>query len=233
MNHHYVDLARKTSFGEPFSFQSGRGRLENTGDPLSRKLHVVCDACNSGWMSRLQKKTKNVLGPIINGEWPLLFRMSDLKTLAAWATMFTMVFEFADPHTVGVPFTQRNEFRRTQTPPNDWKIWIAPFNGKRWSKRTHHWGLGLYPGTPEENRSKPCNVQITTAVIGSFLFQTFRFDPSIGYLDLGTEYETAFGLNPIWPLKQPPKTGAIQIPSDDNADHIAFALRNILIDMFP
>jgi hypothetical protein len=41
------------------------GPLHRKGDARSQKLKVVCKACNSGWMSELQDRTKPVLLPLL------------------------------------------------------------------------------------------------------------------------------------------------------------------------
>lgn len=44
------------------------GQLTQKGDARSRKLKVVCKACNSGWMSGIQTITKPILLPLLIGE---------------------------------------------------------------------------------------------------------------------------------------------------------------------
>jgi hypothetical protein len=146
--------------------------------------------------------------------------------------MFTMVAEFAHPQTVATPQSQREQFRATLIPPPDWRVWIAPFDGRVWNKKFHHIGMGLFE-FPEPNRVPPCNVQITTAAVGKLLFQSFRFDPDAAYFQLTSFYGYSLNIVPVWPAQDTPIGRPIKVLSDNDADYVAVALRKLLMDSFP
>lgn len=106
------------------------------GDMLTDTIPCVCERCNSGWMSRLQTRAKPHIVPFLQATWPTLDRWAS-RSLAAWITMFTMVYEFRAPRTAAIPSKQRDTFRRTRDPIDGWEIWIAKINPNRW-RGSHH-----------------------------------------------------------------------------------------------
>jgi hypothetical protein len=74
-------------------------KLHRNGAPHSHQLQVACSSCNSNWMGSFQSRAGKHLPMLMRGEWPIL-PQDAMRTLACWATMVTMVIEFADPDTV-------------------------------------------------------------------------------------------------------------------------------------
>src|ERR1700680_1098249 len=52
---------------------------------LSSKAKVACEPCNSGWMSRLEKKAKAVIKDMIVQGTRKILQTRDLETIAAFA----------------------------------------------------------------------------------------------------------------------------------------------------
>ena len=100
--------------------------LKTSGDARSRKLMIVCAPCNNGWMSRLQVLAMPVLQPLLLSNKKTL-SLRKQKILAAWATMFTMVYETVNPEYAATTADQRQAFMNTQVPPKNWIVWCAPF----------------------------------------------------------------------------------------------------------
>src|SRR4051794_16250232 len=63
------------------------------GGPATLTARVVCEECNSGWMSKLQDRAKPVLIPLINGKSASIGREAQ-GVLASWATMLSMTTEY-------------------------------------------------------------------------------------------------------------------------------------------
>jgi len=58
----------------------------------------VCEGCNNGWMNDLEKQTKELLKPLIQGTTNLLSLSDDERaTLARWATKTGFVISHASP----------------------------------------------------------------------------------------------------------------------------------------
>ncbi|MEI2654404.1 MAG: hypothetical protein V9G12_20040 [Microthrixaceae bacterium] len=99
------------------------GLVKRTGMTHSLKK-VVCATCNSGWMSRVQKLVKPVLGYMIVTDESASSELDYDGAVAVclWLVMTAMVYDFADakPHPVllaGVP-----SHLRPNSPPPPW-IW--------------------------------------------------------------------------------------------------------------
>jgi hypothetical protein len=66
------------------------------GAATNRKEPVVCAPCNNGWMSRLEKKTKPIMLPMIDDE-PRELDKDDQRTIARWVDKVVMVWETTAP----------------------------------------------------------------------------------------------------------------------------------------
>lgn len=113
--------------------------------------------------------------------------------------MTSIVAEFTDKNTMGIPPSHRDELRKTGLPPNGWKIWIGPYEGKE-GRRYHHTSakvvshlvLGIVP--PE------VTTQISTFAVGSLCIHTFSsITPPIADLVETIEAEVVKPLVRIWP----------------------------------
>src|SRR4051794_20007268 len=60
--------------------------------PFDLKARVVCEPCNSGWMSQFDNEAKDILLPMLQVHGRELHRGGQEK-LATWALMKAMVFE--------------------------------------------------------------------------------------------------------------------------------------------
>jgi hypothetical protein len=109
--------------------RSRPGPLNRKGDARSQKLKVACVPCNTGWMSKLQDRTKPVLLPLLLRE-PKSIAGWDQNFLAVWLTMFTMVYETTIPEYAATTAHQRITFKEQIQPPEHWIFWCAPFDGK-------------------------------------------------------------------------------------------------------
>lgn len=181
-------------------------------------------------MSRLQNRAKPVLLPFLEGRWPVL-SAEDQTTLAAWATMSVMVFEFADMDSLVTPQVQRERFRKDQTPPEGWAIWVGHYNGSRWKACfTHHSYSGFLnpaePVFPPRRLPDKGNVQTTSFVVGSLFVHAFSSLPPLPAMPAVERSGVAsrFGLRCIWPdapeVAEPPDV----VLDDLQADWISRAL---------
>lgn len=103
--HHEIIRHQHDANLRPIGRTRSGGRLSRRQGPLrSVKLRIVCEKCNNGWMSGLQKKTKPILTAFIEGNWRKL-TPAEQRTLAAWAAMFTMAVEYGDPETAATSST--------------------------------------------------------------------------------------------------------------------------------
>jgi hypothetical protein len=169
-----------------------------TGSVTSRRIRHVCEACNNGWMSDLQTEAKELLIPMLSGIWIDPTPAQQL-VLARWATMFTMVYEYAHPPTVGISQDLRTQFMQTGRPPQAFRVWIGGYNGSRHGDVFHR-GLGLYRAVDDQADRSICNAQSTVFAFGRIFF--FVASSSTPLLDLAAlDPNTRFPVIEIWPAR--------------------------------
>ena len=82
------------------------------------KVNCVCsEDCNSGWMSELEIAVQPILSPMIRDGGQTLLSKEQQQLLAAWACKTVMVFEFTSAEPAFYTFAERDELRRTMSPP--------------------------------------------------------------------------------------------------------------------
>ncbi len=148
-------------------------------------------------MSRLQKAAKPAIVALLNGWAPL--NEKDQSALAAWATMFTMVYEYADPATVAVTQEHRDYFMRHRMAPPGWTVWVGKVDLKSEHPAiaNHHGANGLRfgpAGLPE-----PWRFQSTGFTVGSVFFQTLMIDAQLDPVKIGKQFD----LRVIHPFRGP------------------------------
>jgi hypothetical protein len=200
-------------------------RKKRSGDLQSRRLRIVCKSCNTGWMSKLQEKTKPNLLPLIQGE-VTAFDVSAQSLLASWIAMFVMVAEHFNPYTVTTPQAQRSYLLDTgKAPAENWKIWIGDFERKDWKGQLAHFTVPVssphhIPEIMDNGLPRP-NTQTMTFVVGRLFIHV-----ASSVTDIFEDWRLARPdlLAQIWPIKRniigwPPRMTI----SDRDADAIAGA----------
>jgi hypothetical protein len=128
-----VDARGSTAYHE-----MRHGRLARPGLVHAQRLRIVCDPCNTGWMSRLQSKTRDLLLPLIKAETKEILEI-DALVLAKWASMFAYVWEQAEPALITSTQKDREHFKDSaqslETPFIDpqLSVYMARYDGEFWS----------------------------------------------------------------------------------------------------
>jgi hypothetical protein len=201
-----------------------KGKLDRPGHPTSQRLRVVCEKCNTGWMSRLQERSKGILLPLLRGEW-WTFAEPELRTLSAWVTMFAMVYEWADELTVTSTESERLFLKNNQIPPANWRIWIGQFQGGE--GECVHTGLGTRQSQVDVSSNPKCDTHINTLTIGKVLFHSFATTSNLS-LEFPPVYAIGLGIVPIWPMQPFPANSPTRILNTRDALRIATTLRSVL-----
>lgn len=148
----------------------GEGPYKKTrqGDPLTHKLRVVCGACNGGWMSVLQNKTKPILTPLLSGDWSNLSE-ADLPILAAWVAMTAMVIDFENRGTQMISPEVRADFRKGKEAPANWEIYMGAYDD--FQDRTYlHSTRRLYIDYDNGDREPTDGISWTSIGLGKVRF---------------------------------------------------------------
>lgn len=107
--------------------QAGAKRTERQGHLSAKKLRVVCQRCNNGWMSQLESEAKPILTQILKDEQ---FDICSQKQniLALWITLKSIIGEHAEQDTHVTPINDRDLFRTQQVIPEYFAIYIGKHN---------------------------------------------------------------------------------------------------------
>jgi hypothetical protein len=159
---------RHTQIGRPGTLTTTEVS-HRAGGPLGANAKIVCQGCNSGWMSEIQKTAKQFLTPLIRGQNSTL-GLSAQRAIAAWCAMVTMTSEYLvrDPTAISITQAERDWLRDNRTPPADWKIWIG--RARTPMGLWHHYVVPIagsqdFREASSERLSTP-NTQTTTFSIG-------------------------------------------------------------------
>ncbi len=182
-----------------------------SGDPRSRKLKVVCNACNNNWMSQVQNRAKPHLVPLIEGREYKLPRQGR-SALSRWAALFSTVQEQIHTDLASVSAEDRAWIKERSTAPNNWLIWIGRFvdpAGHSRSSRTSVPVVSQEEFARRHSRAGPLryNGQASTFLVGNLLFHTLSAPRRLRF-----SFPSAIGqkLHRIWPtngngIKWPPQ----------------------------
>jgi hypothetical protein len=201
-------------------------RKKRSGDLRSRRLRIVCKACNNGWMAKLQERAKPYLLPLVRGEITVLDERAQ-AIVSAWITMFSMVAEHFDLAKVSTPQRQRRDFWKNQRPPATWKIWLGDYERGDWLGHLVHFALPIssehhVPEIMDNGMPRP-NTQTMTFTVGR-LYVTLCGSVTDIFEDW--QLKSTDILKQIWPLRRnlvawPPTTTM----NDRDADQIAGAFQ--------
>jgi hypothetical protein len=103
--------------------------IEYDTKSLNEQLPVVCEACNSGWMSELSRKVKDRFAPaMLDGE-PFSLGARDGAILAAFTFLKAVVTNHCTVEQYEPFFTRaaRERFRTSLEVPPLTKMWFAAF----------------------------------------------------------------------------------------------------------
>jgi len=200
------------------------------GSPLRSKVRVVCQKCNNGWLSVIQKNAKTHLIPLIDGRATVLGKDAQQK-IAAWCAMATMTAEFMkrDPETIAVPQHEREWLWKNGTAPPNWRIWIGRYQRHKWVGQWVHIALPVLESKDIPNDGTPTlpNTQVTTFVVGQLYIHVM----SCLYPEIVTQWTWGWGPAPevgrllvqISPLKESLIAWPPASLTDQSADLIASA----------
>ena len=184
------------------------------GNPIGATVPIVCERCNSEWMSQIQEKAKPHLIPLFDG-FDVTLSVAAQAAIAKWATMSTMTAEYlgrGDPH-IAVPQNDRALLMRGHIP-ETWRVWIGLLAHAGWKRQWQHAVLPILdaeylPQSVKDDDRLP-NTQTTTFAVGKLLVTTFSSPfPSITHgWDWRTAPRAGRMIRQIWPIT----TSSLRLP---------------------
>lgn len=97
------------------------------GELYTKKMKVVCKTCNNEWMSGIEEAVKPLLASFIKGD-AITLDADQLKLVAQWATLKTMVCEHDNRGTEVTPQTDRTAFMADGVIPAYFNIYLLSHN---------------------------------------------------------------------------------------------------------
>jgi hypothetical protein len=92
--------------------------------PFREKSKMVCEGCNTGWMSRLEDMAKPVLAPAIARTKACLFDLQAQWTAARWATKTVYVLQAQGPQLLAPP-VHPLLLKENVKPPQEVSVWVG------------------------------------------------------------------------------------------------------------
>ena len=195
-------IAQQRSPVEPFRQYYARA--------LNEKMAVVCEHCNSTWMSDVTNQIRQTFSELILNGAPVCVLPAGVELLAAFAFMKSVVADHGARR--DEPFytrAVRERFREMLTIPTDVQVWIAAYQGaQRYSGRFSTNYLKV------ENRGPLYGVEFYsfTYVVGQLVLQTLtprwkdirRRGRPIPLLDPSPSWNPA--VSRVWPSDRGPVT---------------------------
>ncbi len=167
------------------------------GHSLSKKVRVVCEQCNTGWMHAMEDAVKPLLEDLVWGR-PRTINVNEQRELAAWIAKTTMTAEFLMPSQVAIKKTERAAFKENLEPNKNWKIWIGLYQGLKWrAGGIFHHGLGLYP-PPHLIKVGVKNTQCTAIGLGHLF--VYAFSTEEDGVPFALSEQLAVNIPQIWPI---------------------------------
>jgi hypothetical protein len=190
-----------------------RTQIRAGGSPLHSKVPVVCVACNSGWLSRIQQRAKPYLLPLVEGRERILIGPRAQLAIATWATMATITAEFIHRRLASIAISNdaREAFRNAQHPLGNWRIWIGTYHRWRWDgcyvhacQPIYFEGQTVIPNVEEPNIPLP-TTQWSTFIVGKLYVHVASSMTSpdlIQKRDWRNAPRARDRLVQVWPLKE-------------------------------
>jgi hypothetical protein len=175
---------------------------EWTDTGLEMKARVVCEKCNTGWMSDIESKhARPVMAPLMSGEISASFGKNEARSLALFAFKTAVVVDHAHSPEGDRFFSrrQRYAFREHLFIPQNVVMWLAPFipqnRRRRFDYRISHHKGELAVGYELQRLTCTCNFGfLAFQVVAHKQLFNFNFAPLPGFEGLAV---------PFWPSLDP------------------------------
>lgn len=158
---------------------------ERQGQVLSKKIRVVCNECNNGWMSQLEEKNKPTLLRILKKECKTISK-EEIAHLALWSVVKCIVGEHAVKEMALTPYCDREMIRIKKIIPEYFRVYISRHTSSVKAAYSRHSSTISYnmdgpnPPLPE---GIDRNIQLTNFLVGDLYICIFSARLSDGNID--------------------------------------------------
>lgn len=164
------------------------------------KVKVVCQPCNSGWMSNIENRAKPFLGSLIQGHGRTLHREGQ-RELAVWGIKTAMMWQFTSKTRPIPPAIMKALYADDSKPPGNAQVWIGAYTGEA----GYSYPVSLSVRPKGAGLDAAVDAYGATFTVGHVAFQVFGHElPGVGG---GRRFADgsllARGFSPIWPFVEP------------------------------
>ncbi len=89
------------------------------------RIGIVCENCNGGWMSQLEGRVSQILGPIIKSGWTSSLSPVSQSDIAFWAVKTAFVMDHMYREERLIPDSEYRAFYDARQPLPSHMVWIA------------------------------------------------------------------------------------------------------------
>jgi hypothetical protein len=167
--------------------------------PGTRKFLNVCQTCNNGWMSRIEDECAPIVKQLILNKTTSISDEQQVS-LAKWATLMTIMAEFAYTGNQAITPDERAEFYTHKQPGSNFNVFLGRYVGTHYKQQHLHTGNEV--GSQDSILHRPgyelhANFQVSVFIIGSMLL--YVVSTSYKPLQPAASRFTYNGLAKIWP----------------------------------
>jgi hypothetical protein len=210
--------------------RSKSGVNDRPGGLQTIKIRVVCDACNNGWMNRIEREARPFLTQLINGA-QISLNAVEMAVVARWIAVKCIVAEHATPNYELTPRADRVVLREHGVLPEYFRVYLINHKVAHGIGYVRH-SLGLsLDGPPSDPPAwgTPKNVQTISFFLGRILVHLNA--ARIDNYSIESRYLLPQIWNEcrIWPFQRPRMTWPRRPLLDDNGvTVVASALAEII-----
>lgn len=193
----------------------------------TNKIRNVCNVCNNGWMSKLEKEVKPLVIQLIQGNINGINKEKQ-SLLSRWIMLVNIMIEYTDVTTMAIPKEDRIKIMNGDEP-EGWTIMIGRCESDKWNFRYSHRGLKtiLRKDYDFDNIPVNCTLQFTTIGLGKLYIHAIK--SCLDYMPIIQNAEK-MGLKQIYPyVKDFYAVEKINNISNADADIIPDLLYNWMI----
>lgn len=184
--------------GEGKSPRRLQNRTERQGNVITKKIRVVCQTCNNGWMSCLEEAVKPILVGLIREDRTPLHK-EQINALSLWTAVKTIVGEHAQSNVALTPTTDRHQVYCDGVVPHYFRIYAGLHSSETKAAYVRHsttvsrsWKGPNPPLPPEINR----NIQSVSFLVGPLLLHVIAARVADFSIDETFSFK---GLAKLWP----------------------------------
>lgn len=184
-----------TQLGDAPKALTSRSRRQ--GHLITKKLRVVCQICNNGWMSQIESSVKGILVAGLTGEH-LDLSIDQQRDLAFWVCLKTIIYEQSDPKLASTPFMDRHAFYTDRVVPDYFRMYFGAHSTSSITWLYRHSAtvsFSQFVDPPLLDGLKR-NTQTVTFILGRYVFHVLAARVAQFGLDSDLTYP---GLTRLWP----------------------------------